>query len=70
MAMKVSFSVRDRQRTVILARGARGGTAEQLAKQIKEIFALRGWSAAKPTKWPVPAAHLFGCGAHQNAEET
>jgi hypothetical protein len=25
-------------------------TAEQLAKQIKEIFAARGWSAARPPK--------------------
>ena len=25
-------------------------TAEQLAKQIKEIFAARGWTAAKPAK--------------------
>ena len=25
-------------------------TAEQLAKQIKEIFGARGWSAAKPAK--------------------
>jgi hypothetical protein len=30
--------------------GASEVTAEQLAKQIKEIFAARGWSEVKPAK--------------------
>ena len=47
--LKVGRSVADAL-SVDTAEADAKRTAEQLAKQIKEIFAARGWTAAKPAK--------------------